>query len=203
MSPWRPVVNHPRPSRARRRPGRATGNGAGRFPHGKVTVSLAPADLKKAGPTYDLVTELGSDAVTRSRAWRGIGKTGRGRQESMEIGLTMAVSRGVERAELVQHAGRGHRSRPPGEVLAPPCNHAGAGRLWYRADPRRWAVEAARGRHGRPAGSGVDEQNDGVAVMVAVSAAGGDRAQHGWPPRTSVRERLSGHDKGTPMAEVR
>lgn len=31
----------------------------GRFPHGKVTVNLAPADLKKSGPTYDLPIALG------------------------------------------------------------------------------------------------------------------------------------------------
>ncbi len=29
-------------------------NSGGKFPHGRVTVNLAPADLKKAGPTYDL-----------------------------------------------------------------------------------------------------------------------------------------------------
>src|SRR4051794_12189597 len=28
-------------------------NSGGRFPHGRVTVNLAPADIKKAGPTYD------------------------------------------------------------------------------------------------------------------------------------------------------
>lgn len=34
-------------------------NSGGRFPHGKVTVNLAPADLKKAGPGYDLPIALG------------------------------------------------------------------------------------------------------------------------------------------------
>src|SRR5215210_3394312 len=34
-------------------------NSGGKFPHGKVTVNLAPADLKKAGPTYDLPIALG------------------------------------------------------------------------------------------------------------------------------------------------
>ncbi|MBA2276622.1 MAG: ATP-binding protein [Chloroflexia bacterium] len=34
-------------------------NSGGRFPHGKVTVNLAPADLKKAGPTYDLPIATG------------------------------------------------------------------------------------------------------------------------------------------------
>lgn len=34
-------------------------NSGGRFPHGKVTVNLAPADLKKAGPTYDLPIAVG------------------------------------------------------------------------------------------------------------------------------------------------
>jgi magnesium chelatase family protein len=34
-------------------------NAGGRFPHGKVTVNLAPADIKKAGPTYDLPIALG------------------------------------------------------------------------------------------------------------------------------------------------
>jgi magnesium chelatase family protein len=34
-------------------------NSGGRFPHGKVTVNLAPADLKKSGPTYDLPIALG------------------------------------------------------------------------------------------------------------------------------------------------
>ncbi len=34
-------------------------NAGGRFPHGRVTVNLAPADLKKAGPTYDLPIALG------------------------------------------------------------------------------------------------------------------------------------------------
>lgn len=34
-------------------------NSGGRFPHGRVTVNLAPADLKKAGPTYDLPIAIG------------------------------------------------------------------------------------------------------------------------------------------------
>lgn len=34
-------------------------NSGGRFPHGKITVNLAPADIKKAGPTYDLPIALG------------------------------------------------------------------------------------------------------------------------------------------------
>src|SRR5215211_796617 len=34
-------------------------NSGGRFPVGRVTVNLAPADLKKAGPTYDLPLALG------------------------------------------------------------------------------------------------------------------------------------------------
>jgi len=34
-------------------------NSGGRIPHGKVTVNLAPADLKKAGPAYDLPIALG------------------------------------------------------------------------------------------------------------------------------------------------
>jgi magnesium chelatase family protein len=34
-------------------------NSGGRVPYGKVTINLAPADLKKAGPTYDLPIALG------------------------------------------------------------------------------------------------------------------------------------------------
>ncbi len=34
-------------------------NSGGKFPLGRVTVNLAPADLKKAGPTYDLPIALG------------------------------------------------------------------------------------------------------------------------------------------------
>jgi magnesium chelatase family protein len=34
-------------------------NSGGKIPHGKVTINLAPADLKKAGPTYDLPIALG------------------------------------------------------------------------------------------------------------------------------------------------
>jgi magnesium chelatase family protein len=34
-------------------------NSGGRFPFGKVTVNLAPADIKKAGPTYDLPIAIG------------------------------------------------------------------------------------------------------------------------------------------------
>jgi magnesium chelatase family protein len=34
-------------------------NSGGRYPLGRVTVNLAPADLKKAGPTYDLPIALG------------------------------------------------------------------------------------------------------------------------------------------------
>jgi magnesium chelatase family protein len=34
-------------------------NSGGRVPIGKVTVNLAPADLKKAGPTYDLPIAIG------------------------------------------------------------------------------------------------------------------------------------------------
>lgn len=45
-------------------------NAGGRFPVGRVTVNLAPADLKKAGPTYDLPIALGillaSNQVARS-----------------------------------------------------------------------------------------------------------------------------------------
>jgi magnesium chelatase family protein len=45
-------------------------NSGGRFPMGRVTVNLAPADLKKAGPTYDLPIALGiliaSEQVPRS-----------------------------------------------------------------------------------------------------------------------------------------
>ena len=40
-------------------------NSGGRFPHGKVTVNLAPADLKKAGPTYDLPIALGILVASR------------------------------------------------------------------------------------------------------------------------------------------
>ena len=34
-------------------------NSGGKFPHGMITVNLAPANLKKAGPTYDLPIALG------------------------------------------------------------------------------------------------------------------------------------------------
>jgi magnesium chelatase family protein len=34
-------------------------NSGGKFPFGRVTVNLAPADLKKAGPTYDLPIAIG------------------------------------------------------------------------------------------------------------------------------------------------
>lgn len=34
-------------------------NSGGRFPHGRVTVNLAPAYLKKAGPTYDMPIAIG------------------------------------------------------------------------------------------------------------------------------------------------
>ena len=34
-------------------------NSGGKFPLGRITVNLAPADLKKAGPTYDLPIALG------------------------------------------------------------------------------------------------------------------------------------------------
>ena len=34
-------------------------NSGGKFPVGRITVNLAPADLKKAGPTYDLPIALG------------------------------------------------------------------------------------------------------------------------------------------------
>lgn len=34
-------------------------NSGGKFPHGKVTINLAPANLKKAGPTYDLPIAIG------------------------------------------------------------------------------------------------------------------------------------------------
>ena len=37
----------------------AVRNSGGKFPFGRVTVNLAPADLKKAGPTYDLPIALG------------------------------------------------------------------------------------------------------------------------------------------------
>lgn len=37
----------------------AVRNSGGRIPFGKVTVNLAPADLKKAGPTYDLPIAVG------------------------------------------------------------------------------------------------------------------------------------------------
>lgn len=34
-------------------------NSGGKFPYGKVTINLAPADIKKAGPTYDLPIAVG------------------------------------------------------------------------------------------------------------------------------------------------
>lgn len=34
-------------------------NSGGKVPFGKITVNLAPADIKKAGPTYDLPIALG------------------------------------------------------------------------------------------------------------------------------------------------
>lgn len=34
-------------------------NSGGKFPYGRVTVNLAPADLRKAGPTYDLPIAIG------------------------------------------------------------------------------------------------------------------------------------------------
>src|SRR3954464_6857718 len=34
-------------------------NAGGRFPHGHVTVNLAPADVRKEGPAYDLPIALG------------------------------------------------------------------------------------------------------------------------------------------------
>ncbi len=34
-------------------------NSGGKFPHGKVTINLAPADLRKNGPTYDLPIAIG------------------------------------------------------------------------------------------------------------------------------------------------
>ena len=34
-------------------------NSGGRMPNGKITINLAPADLKKAGPTYDLPIAVG------------------------------------------------------------------------------------------------------------------------------------------------
>lgn len=34
-------------------------NSGGRIPHGRVTVNLAPADIKKAGPTYDMPIAVG------------------------------------------------------------------------------------------------------------------------------------------------
>jgi magnesium chelatase family protein len=37
----------------------AVRNSGGRIPHGKITINLAPADLKKAGPTYDLPIAIG------------------------------------------------------------------------------------------------------------------------------------------------
>lgn len=40
-------------------------NSGGKFPHGKVTVNLAPADLRKAGPTYDLPIAIGILAASR------------------------------------------------------------------------------------------------------------------------------------------
>src|SRR5215204_4299551 len=40
-------------------------NSGGRFPHGKVTVNLAPADIKKAGPTYDLPIAVGILVASR------------------------------------------------------------------------------------------------------------------------------------------
>ncbi len=34
-------------------------NSGGRFPTGRVTVNLAPADIRKEGPSYDLPIALG------------------------------------------------------------------------------------------------------------------------------------------------
>ena len=52
----------------------------GRFPHGKVTVNLAPADLKKAGPTYDLPIALGILLASRQVA------AGPGLEDALVVG---------------------------------------------------------------------------------------------------------------------
>ena len=54
-----------RPGEPPVRTARANRNDGGRFPHGRVTVNLAPADLKKAGPTYDLPIALGILVATK------------------------------------------------------------------------------------------------------------------------------------------
>ena len=50
-------------------------NSGGRVPLGKVTVNLAPADIKKAGPTYDLPIALGVLLSSRQVSGRHSGCT--------------------------------------------------------------------------------------------------------------------------------
>src|SRR5687767_6578824 len=52
----------------------------GRFPHGKVTVNLAPADLKKTGPIYDLPIALGILLASRQVA------AGPGLEDALVVG---------------------------------------------------------------------------------------------------------------------
>jgi magnesium chelatase family protein len=44
---------------ARERVRAAIKNSGGRFPSNRITVNLAPADLKKEGPSYDLAIAVG------------------------------------------------------------------------------------------------------------------------------------------------
>lgn len=82
-------------------------NSGGKVPFGKITVNLAPADIKKAGPTYDLPIALGI-LISSNHLVADV-------QDALVVGelsldghvqhtpgiismLTMAASRGLRRA---------------------------------------------------------------------------------------------------------
>ena len=51
---------------ARERVRAAIKNSGGKFPSNRITVNLAPADLKKEGPSYDLAIAIGILTATGS-----------------------------------------------------------------------------------------------------------------------------------------
>ena len=104
-------------------------NAGGKFPHGKVTVNLAPADLKKAGPTYDLPIALGILLASRQAP------PGPGLEDALVVGelsldgilrhtpgiismVSLAAAKGMRRA-FVPHEDAGEAALVGGVEVLP------------------------------------------------------------------------------------
>ncbi|MBI5285615.1 MAG: hypothetical protein HY874_11025, partial [Chloroflexi bacterium] len=71
-----------------------------RFPSGRIVVNLAPADLRKEGPTYDLPIAVGIMVAAGQQLSYSLGGRGSGRVPS-----AATADHGVDNDEQLAHAG--------------------------------------------------------------------------------------------------